>query len=730
MSQFIIASLKLVFAKWKLHSIFLILLVAVSGCINDDDPSPTTQPPATNATLSALSLSSGNLVPLFDLATLDYTATVGNSVASVDVSATTAESNASITVNGVENAPVSLNEGSNVITIKVTAEDGTTILTYTVDVTREPPPMSANASLSELLLSGVALDQVFQSTLLSYTATVGFMVDATAVTATLEDGAATLTVNASAVASGVASNPISLNEGSNNILVIVLAEDGTTTLTYEIVVTRESASTFAQRTYIKASNPDGISCGTSICGDSFGIAIAISGDTLVVGAPREASGILADPDNNSVVGSGAAYVFTRDTAGTWSQQAYLKASNFIQVSNLGRNYFFGTAVAISGDTLAISSPGEGSLSMGINGDEIHCCTSPNIKAGAVYVFTRNGAGAWSQEAYIKASNTTPFVDFGRSLALEGDTLVVGNPLEHGLSNGVNGDDSNLTGPHVGAAYVYTRNNVGIWSQHSYIKASNSSFGLNINFGASLSLSGDTLAVGAWGEAGSSTGINGNQTPDGFFASAGAVYIFTLSGADVWSQQAYIKASNTAQGDGFGGSVVLDGDTLAVGAGSEDSAATGIDGNQLDNNASASGAVYVFTRDGADTWSQQAYIKPSISPVGYSFRGVALSGDTLAVGAFGDRSAATGIDADQTQCCLASQSGAAYLFTRNGVRGWSQLSYIKASNAGTSDKFGVVALGDDGTLVVGAPGESSAASGVGGDQTDDSAKDAGAVYIFQ
>jgi len=110
------------------------------------------------------------------------------------------------------------------------------------------------------------------------------------------------------------------------------------------------------------------------------------------------------------------------------------------------------------------------------------------------------------------------------------------------------------------------------------------------FGYSVALDGDTLAVGAYGEDSSARGINGNQS-DNSASGSGAVYVFTRAGT-TWTQQAYIKASNTETYDQFGWSVALDGDTLAVGARGERSSARGINGNQSDNTASGSGAVYV------------------------------------------------------------------------------------------------------------------------------------------
>ncbi|HWO23289.1 MAG TPA: DUF4215 domain-containing protein, partial [Kofleriaceae bacterium] len=180
------------------------------------------------------------------------------------------------------------------------------------------------------------------------------------------------------------------------------------------------------------------------------------------------------------------------------------------------------------------------------------------------------------------------------------------------------------------------NNNCIISLSVYVKASNT--GAEDAFGYSVALSADgaTLAVGAVMENSAATGIGDDQA-SGIAYGAGAVYVFTWSGT-TWSQQAYIKASNTGAGDGFGISVALsaDGATLAVGAHYEASAATGIGGNQANNSAERSGAVYVFTRSGT-TWSQQAYVKASNTRAHANFgRSVALSADgsTLAVGAYG------------------------------------------------------------------------------------------------
>jgi hypothetical protein len=257
-----------------------------------------------------------------------------------------------------------------------------------------------------------------------------------------------------------------------------------------------------------------------------------------------------------------------------------------------------------------------------------------------------------------------------------------------------------------------------WSQQAFIKAANADFG--DHFGVAVAIAGDTLAVGAPGESSGAVGVNGDESDNGT-TSAGAVYVFVRDGTS-WSQQAYIKAQNSGAGDRFGGALSLSGDTLAVGAVRESSAATGVDNDPSDNSASSAGAAYVFVRNGT-SWSQQAYLKASNTGSGDFFGGaVALDGDTLAVGAGGENSA--GAEDDNS----ANDAGAAYVFVRDGVS-WSQQQYLKAPNAESNDIFGVSLALEGEMLVIGAPSESSGATEVGGDDSDNSAPGAGAAYVF-
>jgi predicted porin len=393
------------------------------------------------------------------------------------------------------------------------------------------------------------------------------------------------------------------------------------------------------------------------------------------------------------------------------QQSYIKASN------TGADDQFGYLIAFSGDTLVVGAPLEDSNANGVNGNQTN---DNSTDSGAVYVFTRN-AGVWTQQAYLKASNTNSGDQFGVSVAIDGDTLAVGATSESSNATGVNGDQTNHLAPDSGAVYVFTRTS-GVWSQQAYIKASNTDAG--DQFGVSVALAGDTLAVGAHHEDSNATGVNGNQLNNTALDS-GAVYVFTRN-AGVWTQQAYLKASNAA-GE-FGGGVTLAGDTLAVGAPFEDSNATGVNGNQFDTTAADAGAVYVFTRT-VGVWSQQAYIKASNTDAGDRFgHDIKINGETLAVGARFEASASSGVNANQTDNS-AFNAGAAYVFTRTGGV-WSQQAYIKASNAGANKNFsGSISIEGD-TLAVGSRLEDSNATGIDGNQGNSNAPASGAVYLFK
>jgi len=497
--------------------------------------------------------------------------------------------------------------------------------------------------------------------------------------------------------------------------------------------------------YFKASNTE--------LSDHFGRAVALSGDgkTLAVGAPPEDSsaiGINGDQTDNSNRYAGAVYVFRFDGV-AWHQQAYVKASNTDPFDD------FGNSIALSrdGNTMVVGAYTETSGATGIDGDQ---ADNTSIQSGAVYLYGFDD-NSWRQQAYIKASNTGQGDHFGWSLALspDGDLLAVGAPGEGSAAAGINGDQTDNSLDSAGAVYLFYSDGF-TWTQQAYIKASNTGFGDKFGEAVALSADGQTLAVGALFENSIAAGINGDQYDDIALKTFGAVYLFRFDDTN-WYQQAYIKASNTkattpGPGDRFGDSIALsaDGNTLAVGATEEDSSATGLNGDQYDDVYNGDfGAVYMFRFDGVD-WYQQAYIKSSNSGEGDYFGNVALSadGNTLAVGASGEDSIATGINGDEYDDHEIGASGAVYVFQFDGAD-WYQQAYVKASNPGNGvpnpdcepqnseycrsfgDLFGSsVALCADGkTLAVGAHYEDSSVTGINGDQTDNSADNSGAVYVY-
>ena len=335
---------------------------------------------------------------------------------------------------------------------------------------------------------------------------------------------------------------------------------------------------WTQQVYIKPS----VVNGAQLFGAS--IAIAPEGTALAVGAPGELStttGINSVP-NGLGMGVGAAYVF-RFAGGMWTQDAYIKpaTANYNALA-------FGTSVALSalGNTLAVGATGEKSGSL------VNQADTTAVGAGAVFVFSY-AMSAWTQTAYVKASNNRAAAAFGKSVSLSvpGATLAVGANAETSGATGIGGNQALTATPSAGAVYVFQYS--VSWVQQAYIKASNTSSNEKFGNSVSLSTNGNALLVGAPGDSSNATGVNGNDA-DTSASTAGAAFLFTRSGA-TWSQLDYFKASNTATTYTFGMCVALsgDGDTVVVGSPSEKSNSTGVGStpNTLGTNV---GAVYAFT----------------------------------------------------------------------------------------------------------------------------------------
>jgi hypothetical protein len=230
----------------------------------------------------------------------------------------------------------------------------------------------------------------------------------------------------------------------------------------------------------------------TVAGDFFGRSVAISGTTAVVSAPFH---------GNS---AGEAFVFTKTATG-WKQLAELKGSDTIAGDE------FGYSVAISGNTAVVGALGHGK------------------NAGRAYVFTETATG-WKQLAELKGSDTIAGDEFGYSVAISGNTAVVG-ALGHGKD--------------AGRAYVFTETATG-WKQPAELKGSDTIAG--DEFGSSVTISANTVLVGA----------------PGHDDSAGRAYVF-IKTATGWQQVAELKGSNTIAGDFFGSSVAISANTAVVGA---------------------------------------------------------------------------------------------------------------------------------------------------------------------
>src|SRR6266542_1368095 len=249
-----------------------------------------------------------------------------------------------------------------------------------------------------------------------------------------------------------------------------------------------------------------------------------------------------------------------------------------------------------------------------------------LQQGSAYVFARSG-GVWTQQQKLLASDAAAGALFGISVAISGETVVVGAP----------GDDSR------GSAYVFARNG-GVWSQQQQLLAAGARWGGEA-FGGSVAISGETVVVGSGGG-----GVGGSA------------YVFARS-SGVWSQQQKLRASDAAVADSFGASVAISGETVVVGAIGDDGAA-GRD----------QGSAYVFARSGG-VWTQQQKLEASDAAANDLFGlSVAISGETIVVGAPFDAGAA------------GNSQGSAYVFARSGGV-WSQQQKLEASDAALGDQFG-------------------------------------------
>ena len=384
------------------------------------------------------------------------------------------------------------------------------------------------------------------------------------------------------------------------------------------------------RAQTTCSQDQKLTAGDAAADDFFGESVAVDGDTLIVGASAE-SDLGTD--------AGAAYVFVLG-GGTWTQEAKLTASDGAAFDNFGRS------VAIDGDTAIVGA---------------WLDDASAFNSGSAYVFVRSGT-TWTQEAKLTPADPEAEDVFGQSVAIDGDTVVVGAYLS---------DDA---GSATGSAYVFIRSGT-TWSQQAKLLSGDAAG--NDHFGISVSVSGDTALIGA-------------RLDDLVSVNAGSAYAFVRSGT-TWSEQAKLVPIDSDLGDTFGESVSLSGEIALIGAPFNDDAGTD------------SGSAYVFVRSGS-TWSQQFKLLPMDDQSGDNFGNrVSLSGGTAVVAALKDDDAG-------------SDSGSAYVFVLDQGT-WVEEDKLVAGDGAADDEFGQSVSVDGGRVLVGARFH------------DDAGTSSGSAYVF-
>lgn len=391
--------------------------------------------------------------------------------------------------------------------------------------------------------------------------------------------------------------------------------------------------------------------------DEFGRSVGVSGDTIVVGAFG---------GDGASIDSGSAYIFERNEGGTdnWGEVTKLVASD------AAAGDLFGISVGISGDTVIV----------GAFRDDDACPAVSWCDSGSAYVFERNSGGTdnWGEVKKLTASDASVRSEFGFSLEVSGNTVIVGAP-----------SDLAPAGSFSGSAYVFERDLGGInnWGEVTKLIASDP--GAVDQFGFSVGVSGDTVIVGAVGN-------------DDAGKNSGSAYVFQRDqgGPDGWGEVTKLTASNAQTRDHFGGSVAISGDSVIVGA--------------YEVRETASGSAYVFERDlgGIDNWGEVTRLTASDAGARDRFgESVGISEDTVIVGALGDDDACPA----DWRC----NSGSAYVFERDlgGVDNWGEGNKLTASDAEARDQFGFHVRISGNTMIAGTR------------LNDDAGLNSGSAYVF-
>lgn len=375
--------------------------------------------------------------------------------------------------------------------------------------------------------------------------------------------------------------------------------------------------------------------------DNFGNSVAMDGDTAVVGVAMD--------DHAAGTDAGSAYVFVR-AGGLWMQQAKLIASDAAASDN------FGISVAVSGDTVVVGAYFDDHLA--------------GINAGSAYVFTRSGT-TWTEQTKLIASDAAANDNFGRSVAVSGDTSLVGSH-----------NDDHAGGVDAGSAYVLIRAGA-VWSEQAKLTTGAVA---NDKFGVSVAISGDTAVIGAYLSGPSDTG---------------AAHFFDRS-SGAWTYYGNVTALGVAANDFYGYSVALSGNTAVIGAWGDDH----LPGPVVD-----AGSAYVFVRSGTSWMAEGVIVNPESSTNDRFGISVAAYGNTVVVGSYFDDNAG------------GTNAGSAFVYFDPvpGAQGntWTQQAMLTAADPNFGANFGHSVAMSGNTILVGADSDLHAGGLVG----------AGSAYVF-
>lgn len=404
--------------------------------------------------------------------------------------------------------------------------------------------------------------------------------------------------------------------------------------------------------------------------NSFGYSVSISGDFAIVGSSRnntDANG------NDTLDDAGAAYIFKKDVNGSWTQRQKIVAED------RDDGDAFGFSVSIDGNYATVGAQKEWHLPNGGGG---------MYAAGSVYIFKKDESDVWYQEQKIVASDRWSGDEFGFSVSLDSNYLVVGARQDNEDTNGV------ITMQNAGAAYIFRKNNDNVWVEIQKLVATDREE--YDYFGWTVDIDNGIVIIGSFQEDEDEYGENSLED-------AGSAYIFEKDESNVWYQKQKIVASDRGAGDFFGYDVAINDNCVIIGSRFEDQDSLGND--YIEN----TGSAYIFEKNEFDDWVQKQKIVASDRNKYDEFgSSVSIVGNTVLVGAIGDD----------------WNAGSAYFFSKNVNGNWIEVQKIMASDNSFSDDFAVGLDLDTEYCIVGAHQE---------DHDEDGGNylyNAGSAYIFK